>query len=91
MINSLPLTREVLYFYDFLLTTFEEVNIVWGRKVSKNMALLLLNRYLTLFAYIPTSILLFYRPGQFGIELVSHRCVCVEDITNNTPKGYEAY
>jgi len=46
-----------------------EAEVVWGRKMSANMSLLLLNRYMTLFAYIPTSVLLFNRPGNFGIEL----------------------
>ncbi|KLO06912.1 hypothetical protein SCHPADRAFT_945724 [Schizopora paradoxa] len=81
----------VLYFYDFLLTFSQEVTVIWGRKMSKNMALLLLNRYLTLFAYIPTSTLLFDQPGQFGIELVSLQYVYIEDFINNAPKGCPSF
>lgn len=39
--------------------------------MTANMALLLLNRYMTLIAYVPTSVLLFNHPKAFGAEFVS--------------------
>ncbi len=65
-----------------------EVEVVWGRKMSANMSLLLLNRYMMLFAYIPTSVLLFNRPGNFGIELVSLKALHqLSHLINGLPKG----
>ena len=62
---------KALYTYDFFLTLPLEVEIVWGYEMTKNMALLLLNRYLTLLVDIPILVLLFNRHGKFGIEVVS--------------------
>jgi len=59
----------VVYFYDYLMTFSLEVEVVWGRKMSANITLLLLNRYMTLFAYIPTSVLLFNRPENLVLNL----------------------
>ncbi len=64
-----------------------EVEVVWGREMSANISLLLLNRYMTLFAYIPTSVLLFSRPENFGIELVSLNKPAIDYELTNYPRG----
>ncbi|KLO06911.1 hypothetical protein SCHPADRAFT_674495 [Schizopora paradoxa] len=69
VLRYICLAATVLYVYDFFLTLPLEVEIVWGFKLTKNMVLLLLNRYLTLFAGIPIVALLFHPHGKFDIEI----------------------